>query len=264
MHPDLHAIHAFFLRELRTALVNRFIHVFSTVALLAGLAPLFTGDNLTSGNAAPMFLIQAILYLVPLFSLLIGAGSAQSDQEERIFLFSQPAGRCASLIGKFLALWLLIAGVASLLVAPAAFDDAPLRSLAFLWLHAVGTSGVFLGLGLASGFSTADRVKAHLAALCIWLVFLAGFDFAALAGAYFPAIQKMPSLWVTLLMANPLDSLRVSTMLSVDHVPFDTTHAPAIAQWWLSHLGISFTMVSAFWMTLSLMWSGARLEHTEI
>lgn len=262
--PDVHALRAFFLRELRVALLNRFVHVFSGAALLAGIAPLLADSGSTAGETAPYLLIQAILYLVPLFALLIGAGSAQSDQEERVFLFSQPAGRGASLLGKFLALWLLISLAAMLLALPSAIGESALASLGFLWLRAAGAGGVFLCLGLASGFSTNDRVKAHLAALCIWLVFLAGFDLAALAAVHFPAVQKMPSLWAALLMANPLDSLRIGALLSLDRVPFDASQAPALARWWLSHPGVCFTMVSAFWMTIGLWWSGFRLERARV
>lgn len=261
--PDVPALRAFFLRELHVALLNRFVHVFSAAALLTGIAPLFADTGSTAGETAPYFLIQAILYLVPLFALLIGAGSAQSDQEERVFLFSQPAGRGASVIGKFLALWLLIGLVALLLVLPSAVGDSALAPLGFLWLHAVGVGGVFLCLGLASGFSTNDRVKAHLAALCIWLLFLAGFDLVALAAVHVPSIQQTPSLWAALLMANPLDSFRVGALLSVGRVPFDASQAPALARWWLSHLGVCFSMVSAFWMAAGLGWSGFRLERTE-
>src|SRR5690349_14654562 len=112
--PDFHALRAFFIRELRAALLNRFVHIFSAAALLAGFAPIFASAH--AGETAPYFLIQVILYLFPLFALLIGVGSAQSDQEERAFLFTQPAGRGASVLGKFFALWLLIAFAALLLV----------------------------------------------------------------------------------------------------------------------------------------------------
>lgn len=240
------------------------MHVFSGAALLAGIAPLLADTGPAVGETAPYFLLQAILYLVPLFALLIGAGSAQSDQEERVFFFSQPAGRGASALGKFFALWALISLALVLLVLPSAIGDSALAPLVFLWLLAVGAGGVFLGLGLAAGFSTNDRVKAHLAALCVWLVFLAGFDLAALAGANFPSIQKMASLWIALLMVNPLDSLRIGALFSMGRVPFDASQVPALAQWWLAHPGISFAAVSVFWMTAALLWSDVRLERAEV
>lgn len=262
--PDLRALRAFFLRELHAALLNRFVCVFSGAALLTGIAPLLADTGPTTGETAPLFLIQAILYLVPLFALLIGTGSAQSDQEERLFLFSQPAGRGAMVLGKFLALWLLISLAALLLVLPSAIGDSALAPLASLWFHTAGAGGVFLCLGLAAGFSTNDRVKAHLAALCIWLVFLAGFDLAALAAANVPSIQKVPSLWAALLIINPLDSLRIGTLLSVDGVPFDSSQAPGLARWWLDHLGFCFAIISVLWMTTGLLWSSFRLERAEL
>ena len=256
----LRALRAFLRRELRAALLNRFVHVFSGAALLAGIAPLFI-ENAGAG-AAPYFLLQIVLYLIPLFALLIGTGSAQADQEERPVLLTQPEGRGASVLGKFLALWLLLAIAALLLVLPSAFADTELAPLLFLWLHATGTAAVFLALGLACGFSTNDRVKAHLGSLCLWLVFLAGFDLLALAGAHVPWVQEYPALWTSLLMLNPLDSLRVGALFSFDRIPFDTTQTAPLARWWLANLGLWFTLLSGAWIVAALGWSRRRLETT--
>lgn len=257
--PEIRAIRAFFRRELRAALLNRFVHVFSAVTLLAGIAPQTL--DLASGDAAPYFLLQVILYILPLFSLLIGVGSAQSDQEERAFLFTQPAGRSASLLGKYFALWLLLSAAALLLVLPSAIGDTALAPLGFLWLHAVGIAGVFLALGLAAGFWTTDRVKAHLTALAVWLVFLVGFDLIALLGAHTPWVRERPMLWTAVLMSNPLDALRVGTLFSVDQIPFDRAQAPTLVRWWLDHLSLWFILLCALWIALSLLWSGRRLER---
>ncbi|MHA3774379.1 ABC transporter permease subunit [Verrucomicrobiota bacterium sgz303538] len=257
--PEPRAIRAFFRRELHAALLNRFVHVFSGVALLAGLAPQLI--DMANGDAAPYFLLQVILYLLPLFALLIGTGAAQSDQEERAFLFAQPAGRSASLLGKFAALWLLLSVAGLLLVLPSAVGDAALAPLFLLWLHTVGIAGVFLALGLAAGFATTDRVKAHLASLSVWLVFLVGFDLLALFGAHIPWTQQHPMLWTGLLMASPLDALRVGALFSVDQVPFDRTQAPVLVRWWLDHLSLWFALLTAGWTVLALNWSRRRLER---
>jgi ABC-type transport system involved in multi-copper enzyme maturation permease subunit len=256
--PDLRALRAFTMRELHAALLNRFIHVFSGIALAAGCVPVFT--EAASADAGPYFLLQAILYLIPLFALLIGTGSAQSDQEERSFLFAQPGGRSASLLGKFAALWLLVSVASAALVLPGALGDIALAPLGFLWLHAVGAAGVFLALGLACGFATNDRVKAHLAALCLWFVFLAGFDLAALAIAHLPSVQRQPELWAGLLMLNPLDALRIGALFSIDRVPFDRSQAAPLVQWWLGNLGLWFAIVCAVWIGAAMAWSRRRIE----
>lgn len=255
----MNAIRAFAIRELRAALLNRFVQIFTAAALLAGLAPLL--NDATGGDLAPLFLLQAVLYLVPLFALLIGTGSAQGDLEERPFLFAQPGGRRALVLGKFVALWLLLSVATLALVLPGMFGDTAVKPLALLWLHAIGTAGVFLAIGLACGFATNDRVKAHLAALCLWLMFLAGFDLLALAGAHLPWVQGRPALWTSLLMLNPLDALRIGALFAVDRIPFDTTQAAPLVRWWLANLGAWFAALSATWIAIALAWSRRRIEH---
>jgi phosphotransferase system glucose/maltose/N-acetylglucosamine-specific IIC component len=258
----MNALRAFTFRELRAALLNRFMQIFTVTALLTGLAPLL--NHATGGDLAPLFLLQPVLYLVPLFALLIGTGSAQGDLEERAFLFAQPGGRAALVFGKFLALWLLLSTATLALVLPGMLADTAVKPLALLWLHAVGTAGVFLAIGLACGFSTNDRVKAHLAALCLWLVFLAGFNLLALAGAHTPWMQGRPELWTSLLMLNPLDALRIGALFAVDRIPFDVSQAAPLVRWWLANLGLWFALLSAAWIALALAWSRRRVEHSAL
>lgn len=257
------AILAFFARELHAAVLNRLVIAFSVIALLAGFLPLFgdvTGDPTAT---VASILLQASLYIVPLLALFIATTSAQSETEEQPFLMSQPVPRGSRVIGKFLALWLLIAVAALLLVMPAAFVGARLGALVFLWLHALGIGGVFAAVGLAIGFSTTDRVKAHLLALGVWLLLLAGGDLLALGLAQSATIQRFPDVWLATLMANPLDALRISGLLTLDRVPFDPADAPPLGRWWLANLGLWFALLSALWMVGSLAWSRFRLEQTE-
>jgi len=262
MTSRFRAVRALTFRELRAALLNRFVQLFTAAALLAGLSPLL--NDSIGGDLAPIFLLQAVLYLVPLFALLIGTGSAQGDLEERAFLFAQPRGRSSVVLGKFAALWLLLTLATLALVLPGMFADTAVAPLALLWLHAAGIAGVFLALGLACGFSTNDRVKAHLAALCLWFVFLAGFDLLALAGAHLPWAQGRPELWTSLLMFNPLDALRIGALFAVDRIPFDTAQAAPLVRWWLGHLGPWFAALSAAWIALALAWSRRRVEHAPL
>lgn len=264
MNPSLpdsfRAVRACFVRELRASLLNRFVHVFSAAALLAGIAPLFVTQR--SGDAAPYFLLQALLYLVPLFALLVGTGSAQADHDERPFLLAQPVRRGVFVVGKFLALALLFALATLLLVLPGALADTALAPLGFLWLCGVGAGAVFVAFGLACGFGVNDRVKAHLVSLCVWLLFLAGFDLVALAGAHLPFLQAQPAAWTGILMLNPLDALRIGALFTIDKIPFDTTQAPPLVRWWLAHTGAWFALLAAMWTACALAWSARQLDRS--
>jgi hypothetical protein len=249
-------------REAMASLHSRFLHVLCAAALLAGIAPLFASES-NAAETAPYFLLQAVLYLIPLFAVLIGAGSAQAEIEERPFLLSQPVSRFAIVPGKMIALWLLIALAAALLVVPAALAGGDDAALAFIWLNAVGVGGVFLSLGFAAGYATDDRVKAHLAALTLWLLLLAGGDLAALALAHIPAAQARPQAWSALLMLNPLDAVRVGALFTLDRVPFDLAAAPPLARWWLGHPGLWSALICVAWSALATAWSARRAGRIE-
>jgi ABC-type transport system involved in multi-copper enzyme maturation permease subunit len=254
------AFAACFLRELRAALLNRFVYLYSAAMLATGVGAL-TGEY--SGETSPYFLLQAVLYLVPLFALLIGTGSAQNDQEERVFLLTQPIPRWSIVLGKFVALWSLLSLAAGLLLVPSAFGDTALELLAVLWGNAIGISGVFLALGLAVGFSTNDRVKAHLAALCGWLVLLAGFDLVALTSVHLTSASLHQCVLVFALMVNPLDALRVGALFSLDQVLFDASQAPLLARWWIAHPEIWVAIICVLWIAVALAWSTLRVEREE-
>ncbi len=260
---DHRAIAAFFSRELRAAMLNRFSYFFCGASLFAGLIPLVADPGSDITETATYTLLQASLYLVPLFSILMGVGSAQSEIEEQPVLMSQPVGRGARVVGKFVALWVIIGVAALLLVLPSLVSGSRCGSLLFIGLHTLEAGGVFAAMGLGIGFSTSDRVKAHMGGLCAWFIFLAGFDLLALAAAQTSLAQEMPQLWLALLMVNPLDALRVSVLLTLNRVPFDVATAPPLGRWWLGNLAVWFAILSAGWIALSLAWSRFRLERQE-
>src|SRR5690349_15983738 len=81
------------LRELAANRVNRFLHVHLALAASAGLLPLFTPDDVA--NAAPLWVLHAVLYCLSLSALLLGLSSAHGEADEFALLFTQPAPRWA-------------------------------------------------------------------------------------------------------------------------------------------------------------------------
>jgi hypothetical protein len=248
---------AFFRREIRAAALGRFIHVFWVLALLAGLLPV--GEDDDGGGA--LALLPFCIYFLPLFALLAGVGSAQNETEEREILLAQPLGAVPRALGKFLALWLVAGSAALPLVLPLAVRGGDLRELGFLGAHAAAVSGIFAALGLAVGFSTADRTRAYLGGLCLWLVLLAGFDLIALAAARNGFAEESPRLWISLLMASPLDALRIGSLLRLGQIPFDTATVPPVGRWWLGHPITWFAALSFCWIASALGWAAWRLER---
>lgn len=245
-------------REVQAALLNRFVPIFSLAAFAVGLAPLL-GDH--PGDSAPYFLVQAILYLIPLFALLIGVGSAQADLEERPFLFSQPVARLTIILGKWVALLGIILLAASLLTLPSVLGAG--SPVGLLWVNTVTTGGTFLALGMAVGTSTDDRVKAHLNILCLWLVLLAGFDLLALLAVQAGLFHQSPTVWLFFLMLNPLAAFRIGALFSLGQVPLDLTQIPSLGQWWLTHPNLWLVLLSIGWTIAALAWCRFRLHRME-
>lgn len=259
----MNAFWVIFLRELHVAFLNRLVLVFCGVCLLVGGIPVWTDPGRDFSETALYALLQAGLYLIPLFAILIGVGSAQNEQEEHLLLMSQPMSRGTRVWGKFAALGVLVAGAVFLLVLPAAIAGCRLGALGFLWFHIAGVGGVFLALGLAVGFSGTDRVKAHMVGLSVWLILLAGWNVLALVAAQITMVQEWPQAWVSLLMVNPLDALRISAMFSLDKIPFEVGTAPALAQWWLAHLSLWFVILCVGWIGAALAWSRWQIERSD-
>ncbi|GAA5482579.1 hypothetical protein [Haloferula sargassicola] len=246
---------AFFLREIRSALLNRFVYLFAVLCLVVGLVPVLM--SAAAETTAAYTLLQACLWMVPLFSLLTGVGSAQGEDEERDYLASLPLGGGVRVLGKFTALATILAVATVLLIVPALLAGAPGDQMLGFWLHAFGAGAVFAALGMAVGFTVRDRLKSHLLGLCLWLALLTGPDLLALGAARDGLADEHPDLWLGLLLSNPLDALRISVVLRLDRIPFEPDSA--FARLWLGHLGAAFALVCTVWAAVSLSWGGSRL-----
>lgn len=255
-------IRLFLVRELHAALLNRLIAIFAGLMLLLGVFPIL----LARGNAAdlaPHILLLGSLYLVPLFAILAGTASAQNETEEHPILMSQPVRPAARLLGKWMALELVLACGSLLLVLPGWLAGADGRELGVLGSQAAGLAGTFAALGLAAGFSCADRIKAHLISLCLWLFFLISSDLLALAAIPLSLARSAPEAWVAILMLNPMDAFRIGALLTLERIPFDPLTAPPLATWWIRHLTLWFFLISSAWTVLFLFWAARRLERAE-
>ena len=236
---------AAFHRELAANRVNRFLHVHLALAAGAGLLPLFTPDATTS--AAPLWVLHAVLYCLSLSALLLGLSSAHGEADEFPLLFAQPAPRWAWLMGKVAALSIVLATAALLLIVPASLIGGLTASLAGLAAAAGGVTLAMAALGIGVGFWVRDPVRGLLTGLGLWFTLLFGADLSLLAISGAPWIQARPGLWVGILMANPLDALRITVLFSVEQAAFAGLDAGGLVRWWIAHAWIWLAVVVALW-----------------
>lgn len=248
-------------REIHAAFMNRYLQTFTVLALLGGLASVWMGENL---EAVEHLALQACLYGIPLFALLLGVSSARMESEEWPLLFSQPVRRSSIFLGKFLAGWGVFALLLAVLFVPGLFVGVPLGAAAVRWLDSTWLGAVFVALGLCVGVSSGDRVRALISGLVAWLALFMAFDLAALGLAGWPFMQQFPGFWVALLMANPLDAYRIQALFSLEQIPAETAAKAPLAAWWLDHAHVCFFIVVAIWTAVLLAVSIRRMNRLEV
>lgn len=246
-------------REWLSHRLNRFLYAHVLLVIVAGFLPLLTPDEgLMRG--APWWVLHAVLYAVSLSSLLLGLSSAQAESEEFIWLLGQPAGIGPWLTGKVIGLVFLSGVSVVLLGLPSFLFGAMSAELVLATLGAAGVAGVCSLAGLAVGFWIRDSVRGLIVAIAVWFLLLFGTDLLLLALAGAPWVQRMPDLWVAVLMLNPLDAYRVTVLFAVEKAAFSGLQAGPLTGWWIAHAAawlISSTLAWALFAWCA-SWLGAR------
>lgn len=254
-------LRAVLLREFRAALLNRYVQVFSVLALGGGIASVTVSEM---PGAAPFFILQIALYFVSLFALLIGVSAARAEFDEWPILFAQPAPRWTCVIGKFIAFCTVFSGMLALLVLPAFFTEASPLAVLQLFGKTLGLAAVFGSLGLCTGFLTHDRVQGLIISVSAWLFLVLGIDLVALFTAQWEPLQKVPDVWVAMLMLNPLDAFRIQALFALEQIPVEAANKTPLAAWWLANADLWLQMIFAVWTAALLSIAIWKLRRTEI
>lgn len=247
-------------REFRLAVVSRYFHVFSALALLGGIAAAVFSEDV---NATGFFHLQIALYFVSLFAVLAGVNSAQAEREEWQLLFTQPLRRHVFVIWKFFALAAIFASALLLLFLPAIFAGVSFGIAARLYAETLLLAAAFLACGLAAGYFGHDRAQALIIGVSGWLLLLFGLDLMALFAAQWSGIQRWPDLWVALLMLNPLDSFRIDALFALQQIPAEAASKTTLANWWTAHAGIWFAGIALAWSLGMMTLASLRMNKWE-
>jgi ABC-type transport system involved in multi-copper enzyme maturation permease subunit len=253
-------LRAVLLREFRDALINRYFQVFAVLSLLGGAAAFVLGED---EHSIAFLLLQISLYFVSLFALLAGASSAQGEHDEWPLLFVQPVPRAAYVLGKFIAYLSIFGAVLLLLFLPGVAAGSGGQRIAMLYLQTLLLAAAFLALGLAAGFLASDRAQALIAGVSVWLLLLFGIDLIALFAARWELVQKVPDLWVSLLMLNPLDSFRIEALFALEQIPAEAANKTPLASWWIAHATLWFSVITTCWCTAFVALASWRLNRWE-
>lgn len=236
-------------REITTTLHNRFVQIFALLVWAGSIAVAALSGR---AEAVPFGLLLLLLYVVPLFGLLIGVSAAHEEHDERAFLWSQPVPRAAYVLGKTAtlvgALALVLLGV---LVAGGLAGTAG-GALVLLWGLGLALVLVSVSAGVAVGQYTTSHARGLMAVLVLWFGAFALYDALALVGSGLPALQEWPGLWVGALLLNPIDAVRLAGLFSLENVPFSP---PGNAAW----LAEVLTWLPAWVAVLTVAWTSGLL-----
>ncbi|MBS1967227.1 MAG: ABC transporter permease subunit [Chloroflexi bacterium SZAS-1] len=214
-------------RELAEAIRSRWVVL--TGALFGVLALALSVVGMRSVGAAgfggfsrtAIGLLNLVLYFVPLLALLLAINSLAAEREEGPLevLLAQPIARRTVVYGKFagLAAALIaalcggfsVAGLAIGLLSAAADVDG----YTLLVLRSVALGLAFLSLGLWIASAARNRLRALTWGLLLWFATVLLYDLLILGLTALLGGSLLRAALGVLLAANPVDLVRVSTLI---------------------------------------------------
>jgi Cu-processing system permease protein len=169
-------------------------------------------------------LLNLVLYIVPLVALTMGTLSFTGDKGSAELLFSQPLSRAEVLIGKWLGVFFSIAlstligfSLAGIIVVTANGLEGLGRYVWFVLLS-LSLSLVFLSVSVLVATTSKRKSRAFGIALSLWFFFVLFYDLLSLGGSLMFKGQSANMFLFLSLFGNPVDMVRVATLILLDNV----------------------------------------------
>ncbi len=254
-------------KELRDAILNRWLIGYAALLGTLGLAATATGLDSTSGLALQAFgrttatLMNLCLLLAPLVAVLTGAGSIAGERERGTLehLLAQPLTRTGLLLGKHAGLLaaLLVATLAGfvpagVLIASAAGPGMIGHYLLFPAIASLAGAAM-AGVGLLISVSSRSAVQAQGTAVFAWFAFVLLYDLLLMSTL---GASGMPPEWLAAaLFANPVDAARVLGVLALEPDLYLLGPAGAYLAARFSHAGAAALLLTAlaFWIIVPVV-----------
>ncbi|MBK6318011.1 MAG: ABC transporter permease [Dehalococcoidia bacterium] len=214
-------------KELRDAIRSRWLIAFAiTFAALALVISRVQSDSGGLGeqgfNRTTAGLINLCLLLVPLLSLILGAGAISGERERGTLatLLSQPITSTELLLGKYLGLTVAVwgalaagfggAGLLVSLVEP--FTD--IGHYLFFVVLSAALACAMLSAGLFVSVLSDNRAKALGAAILLWFFLVLAYDLGAIALAL--AVASSGRALTAVAVLNPVEAIRIIAVMSLE------------------------------------------------
>ncbi len=191
------------------------------------------GIGLESFNRATASLLNLILFVIPLFTLILGGSSITGEREQGtwMLLMSKPITAAELVLGKYLGLAssmvLAIMIGFGLIGILTAFRFSPSEAKAYFMfvLLSILLTLSFLSLAILISAAAKRRVTAVVGGIIGWFVAVMLYDIAVMGGAKLFAGKMVDYFLLVSLLANPVDSIRI---LGIVHLGGETVFGPSL------------------------------------
>ncbi len=226
-------------KEMLDAVRNRWFHVFVVFFFLLSASITYFGlagsggIGLESFNRATASLLNLILFVIPLFTLILGGSSITGEREQGtwMLLMSKPITAAELVLGKYLGLAssmvLAIMIGFGLIGILTAFRFSPSEAKAYFMfvLLSILLTLSFLSLAILISAAAKRRVTAVVGGIIVWFVAVMLYDIAVMGGAKLFAGKMVDYFLLVSLLANPVDSIRI---LGIVHLGGETVFGPSL------------------------------------
>jgi Cu-processing system permease protein len=226
-------------------------------------------QNFTRTSAS---ILNLVLYIVPLVALIMGTLSFTGDKGSTELLFSQPVSRAEVLLGKFLGVFFSMALstligflLAGFIIIAGSGTEGMTRYMAFVALSLL-LSLVFLSLSVVTATLSRRKSKAFGLALFLWFFFVVFYDLLAIGGTLLLEGQAANTFLFVSLFGNPVDMVRVASLISLDNVTIFGAAGAALIRflggpdWSIAFLLLALTV----WVAAPLLLSHRLLMRQDI
>jgi Cu-processing system permease protein len=214
-------------RELMEAIRSRWVAIAGVLFALLALALSLFGMRSVGAigfggfSRTAIGLLNLVLYLVPLLALLLSINSIAAEREDGSLevLLAQPIARQVVVAGKFCGLAGALCGAlcggfgAAGLVIGLAGAEADAGGYLLLLLRSIGLGLAFLSLGLWIGSAAATRLRAISWGLLCWFASVLLYDLLIIGATALLGGAPLRAALGLLLIANPVDLVRVGTLI---------------------------------------------------
>ena len=215
-------------------------------------------------------LLNLNLLLIPLIALLVGSLFISGEKEDRglMLLLTYPVHAHAVIFGKyvglFISLWTVVTfgyGAAFLVMYIAGINAAIGVILKF-YVFSILLAAIFLSLSLVIGMLSKTRFQALGASLIVWAFMVLFYEFIVMGLSMIVPKQSVLTLLSTSIFLNPVELIRVWSILSLDGASVFGPSIYDLTVWANGFFGqLLFYAISILWLIIPGIISGIVLKR---